>query len=154
MYDELIAALRFCDGGECDGCCEYKKEHGCNTLLRDAADVIEALSMKLLGDEAAIAGMKREIERMIVTGADKPKWIPVTERLPVANGRYLVTRGLNACGALWNRMYIINYSDLMGLKSERIWWQGNVGKSDFERFDDVIAWMPLPKPYEEGADND
>ena len=43
MYEELIAALRFCDGGECDGCCRYKKEHGaeCYTLLRDAADAIE-----------------------------------------------------------------------------------------------------------------
>ena len=75
------------------------------------------------------------------------RWIPCSERLPEANGRYLVTRGLNACGALWNRVYIINYTDLMGLKSGRIWWDGNVGKSDFEQIADVIAWMPLPKPY-------
>lgn len=78
----------------------------------------------------------------------QPKWTPIEEGPPKANGRYLVTRGLNACGAMWNRVYIINYSDLMGLKSERIWWDGNVGKSDFERIDDVLAWMPLPKRYE------
>lgn len=77
----------------------------------------------------------------------QPQWIPCSERLPEVNGRYLVTRGLTACGALWNRVYIINYSDLMGLKSERIWWDGNVGKSDFERIDDVIAWQPLPEPW-------
>lgn len=77
----------------------------------------------------------------------EPRWIPCSERLPEKSGRYLVTRGLNACGAVWNRVYIINYSDLMGLKSERIWWDGNVGKSDFERIDDVTAWMPLPEPY-------
>ena len=70
--------------------------------------------------------------------------------MPETSGRYLVTRGLNACGAMWNRVYIANYSDLMGIKSEKIWWQGNVGKSDFERIDDVIAWMPLPEPYKEG----
>ena len=75
------------------------------------------------------------------------KWIPVSKRLPKENGRYFVTRGLNACGNLWNRVYIVNYSDLMGLKKEKIWWSGNVGKSDFERHDDVIAWMPLPTPY-------
>lgn len=75
------------------------------------------------------------------------RWIPVSEKLPEANGRYLVTRGLNAAGSLWNRVYIANYSDLMGLKSEKIWWQGNVGKSDFKRIDDVIAWIPLPEPY-------
>ena len=78
----------------------------------------------------------------------QPKWTPIEEGPPKANGRYLVTRGLNACGAMWNRVYIINYSNLMGLKSERIWWDGNVGKSDFERIDDVLAWMPLPKRYE------
>ena len=85
--------------------------------------------------------------RQLPSVTPQPRWIPVSERLPEANGRYVVTRGLNACGALWNRVYIVNYSDLMGLKSEKIWWSGNVGKSDFERIDDVIAWMPLPEPY-------
>lgn len=76
-------------------------------------------------------------------------WIPVTERLPERNGRYLVTRGLNACGSLWNRIYVVNYSDLMSLKKEKIWWDGNVGKADFAKLDDVIAWQPLPEPYKE-----
>lgn len=80
----------------------------------------------------------------------EPHWIPCSDRLPDKSGIYLVTRGLNDCGALWNRVFIINYSDLMGIISERIWWRGNVGKSDFERLDDVLAWMPLPEPYREG----
>ena len=75
------------------------------------------------------------------------RWIPCSERLPEKNGRYLVTRGLKACNSIWNRVYIVNYTDLMGLKAEKIWWDGNVGKSDFEPIDDVIAWMPLPEPY-------
>ena len=83
---------------------------------------------------------------------EQSHWIPCSERLPEANGRYLVTRGLNACGSLWNRIYIANYSDLMGIKSEKIWWQGNVGKSDFERLDDVLAWMLLPEPWRGESD--
>ena len=75
------------------------------------------------------------------------RWIPVKEMLPEANGRFLVTRGLVAAGAFWNRVYIANYSDLMGIKSEKIWWQGDVGKSDFKRLDDVVSWMPLPEPW-------
>lgn len=78
------------------------------------------------------------------------KWIPCSERLPKKSGQYLVTRGPDTfgCGSLWNRVYIVNYSDLMGLKKEKIWWSGNVGKSDFEKYDDVLAWMPLPLPYD------
>ena len=112
----------------------------------------------LIDRQAAIdAVFKLEIEtrpswldavlKMLKDLPSAQQWIPCSERLPEVNGRYLVTRGLNACGSLWNRIYIANYSDLMGLKSERIWWNGNVGKSDFERIDDVIAWMPLPEPY-------
>lgn len=90
------------------------------------------------------------IDNVIEAIEDLPtasQWIPVSERLPENSGRYLVTRGHNACGALWNRVYIANYSDLMGIKNEKIWWQGNVGKSDFERLDDVTAWKPLPMPW-------
>lgn len=38
--------------------------------MSQAADAIENLSMKLRGDEAAIAGMKREIERTVVNAAE------------------------------------------------------------------------------------
>ena len=74
------------------------------------------------------------------------EWIPCSDRLPEKNGRYLATRGLSAAGGIWNRVYICNYSDLMGLKKDKVFWQGNVGKSDFEELEDVIAWMPLPGP--------
>ena len=101
-------------------------------------DIAQGYKMELLGMVTAL-GFKHE--------KSAQQWIPCSERLPETNGRYIATRGLKACDAIWNRVYIINYSDLMGLKAEKIWWDGNVGKSDFERIDDVIAWMPLPEPY-------
>ena len=94
---------------------------------------------------------KRECITELINGVPsaqpEQRWISCSERLPEKGGQYLVTRGHKSCGNLWNKVYIVNYSDLMGLKKEKIWWSGNVGKSDFEKFDDVIAWMPLPKPY-------
>lgn len=99
------------------------------------------------GTETGYIGTVKGIVDGMPTIEPEPHWIPVREMLPEANGRYLITRGLNACDSPWNRTYIAYYSDLMGLKRERIWWQGNVGKSDFERLDDVLAWMPLPEPY-------
>ena len=92
MYEELITALRTCVDEEkgCDECPYYGKcmtTVGKHAAMVYAADAIEELSMKLHGDEAAIAGMKREIERMVV--ADKPCWIPVTEP-PKKDGWYQV----------------------------------------------------------------
>jgi hypothetical protein len=126
-------------------------------IVRGITDKIECNTVDI-DDWAEFWGFtKEEYEEfldMAIKSLEQPSWIPVTERLPEANGRYVVTRELNACGALWNRVYIVNYSDLMGLKSERIWWNGNVGKSDFERFDDVLAWQPLPQPYNAESEED
>ena len=97
---------------------------------------------------------KRDAITELINGIPiaQPQWISCKYKMPEANGRYLVTRGLKACDAMWNRVYIANYSDLMGLKSEKIWWCGNVGKVDFERIDDVLAWMPLPTPFKESEE--
>lgn len=131
-----------------------KTRQNYKTIIRDLLQKIKRMKdyfnqlekgyilMLRLKDEE-IARLKGMISEPVKQG----DWIPVKEMLPKANGRYLVTRGLVVAGALWARVYIANYSDLMGIKSEKIWWQGNVGKSDFERLDDVISWMPLPKSY-------
>lgn len=104
-----------------------------------------------VGDDMLLVDQAETMTNLMMMPAAEPKWILCSERLPGESGRYLVTRGLNACGSMWNRIYIANYSDLMGIKSEKIWWQGNVGKSDFERLDDVLAWMPLPEPWKGDA---
>lgn len=39
----------------------------------EAADAIESMNMRLLGDNAAISGMKREIERMVTESSDLNK---------------------------------------------------------------------------------
>lgn len=108
------------------------------------------------GDDAGseFADMIERAETIDIGKGDKiMEWIPCTERLPEKSGQYLVTRKFNALSSLWDKVGIVNYSDLMGLKKEKIWWTGNVGKSDFEKCDDVIAWMPLPEPYEEEKRN-
>lgn len=55
-------------------------------------------------------------------------WIPVTERLPEEDGRYLITgkRGT---------VYSIEYEDGR--------WYGGI---------QPIAWMPLPTPYKGGEE--
>lgn len=118
-------------------------------ISRQAA--IDALHMHLMYRMGTDSNKKRLDDWIngVPSAQPEQRWIPCSERLPEKSGRYLVTRGSNVCGSLWNRVYILNYSDLMGLKKEKIWWSGNVGKSDFEKYDDVIAWQPLPEPYRE-----
>ena len=63
-----------------------------------------------------------QINRVIKELEQEPKWIPVSEQLPKENSGYLVTvkRGY-VTTALW------------------------VGNAEF--WNEVTAWMPLPKPW-------
>ena len=65
---KLVKALR--EHAEWMGPNNYELPIAMYDDLLKAADVIEELSMKLHGDEAAIAGMKREIERAVVNATD------------------------------------------------------------------------------------
>ena len=135
MYDELVKKLRnrrICvqSGGD------LGKDF---PLMREAADAIGELSMKLHGDEAAIAGMKREIERMVVS-VNKPRWISVTERLP-EKMQYVLVRYQN------NDMAVASWFG--GDEHIRFWRamtdEGWCADCDTE----PTHWMPLPQPPKE-----
>ncbi len=61
----------------------------------------------------------------------EPQWIPVSERLPEEDGKYMVT----IHGYTWNGKTFtsVSVAEYIGKR-----WVGNNG---------VIAWMPLPEAY-------
>ena len=66
---------------------------------------------------------------------DRPQgeWIPVSERLPEqGNQSYLVT---------------VDYGDGVVCSCQRFFFSENIGWND----DCVVAWQPLPEPYEKGG---
>lgn len=67
--------------------------------------------------------------------AGKPKWIPVSDELPEADVLVLATC-LTICGK--------SYHDIMHISRYTGNWIDSVGNSR----NPVIAWMPLPEPYE------
>ena len=80
MYEELVKKLRYCGNAiSCPHCPYWEGCGGSKEDLNQAADVIEELDMKLHGANAAIAGMKREIERMVIDSANSNREMPRQE---------------------------------------------------------------------------
>ena len=85
-------------------------------------------------DKAQIIQTLEEVPK-----ADRPQgWIPCSERLPSEQGQYLVTFPL-CNGEPW--VYILSFNKGKFYETDDEW--GDV------EYDDVTAWMPLPKPYGE-----
>lgn len=174
-YTELVKSLRICgewgtemripgEASECDGCSYYdaeqdeckswdmpwRKEH----LLLDAADAIEKLQKDLERTKEYETFWEKEateaLKKFQVAVASKPQWIPVTERLPDEDGRYLVSYPLFNVKA-WMRVAYFS-TDLHHM--DRYAFPGKRNKrpgfyySDSEygdiELDDVTHWMPLP----------
>ena len=81
------------------------------------------------------------------SSADRPTgWIPVSERLPEKDGSYLVCMS-------WNYHYMDVFMWADGWNCiRRI--NGMVDRESEIDGADIIAWMPLPKPYREVRKND
>ena len=67
-----------------------------------------------------------------------PKWIPIEERLPESAGFYLITFK----SSMGN--YIV--CEMCYRKNEDNWSENGV-KPVCLRNEEILAWMPLPKPY-------
>ena len=77
-------------------------------------------------------------DREDAKGTNVPgKWIPCSERLPELNVLVLTQWGVYYSGEI--RIEILYLNELGR-------WNGDLGEPNGK----VIAWMPLPTPYEEG----
>ena len=118
MYEELIKGLR-----------EPCPHENC-VLCQRAADAIDKLDTLLDGLEADNDALCETIERL-----KKPRWIPVTERLPVDVGYYIVY--------CWDG-HINRVSFAKWQKNNRLWYL-----SATRAYWKVSHWMPLPEPPKE-----
>lgn len=111
MYDDLVKRLRVCPNyTEACVSCPHEHDLGCRTTtMHEAADAIEKLS--------------------------KPKWIPVTERLPDSSTEYVLCCGSK--GGMFVGWAAIKTYDGSG----KCTGFQNSGKGR-----SFTHWMPLPEP--------
>lgn len=128
MYEKLVEALRLC--------VKYNKCRDALENAAQAADVIEELSK--LVDES-IPKCDAEI---IIAEVAKPRWIPVTERLP--------PKGKNVLVYVHSKVDIGYLTDYTA-NGSTCWVVEHNSYESLER-KTVKAWMPLPTPPKEEKD--
>ena len=142
MYEELVTDIRYCVSGDkpC-GECKHIEELCCdNTLLEKAADAIEQLQKDLERSKEYEAFWEKEateaLRRFQVAIASKPRWIPVTERLPDAG--------------LGNFSKDVFVTDGQGVAISA-WYNGDAVASywSYTGIGEVTHWMSLPAPPKE-----
>ena len=132
MYDDLINLLRRCGKQKCKNC-EYEHVLGCVTKMNEkAADAIEQLS-----NAGSAYGRGWTLGYDAGREESKPRWIPVTERLPETPGEYMVA--YHPC--YWDRVHDEIKVGLDSFRGKTSW-----AKKKYQR---VTHWMPLPEPPKE-----
>ena len=117
-----------------DAVISYGGENGAEEGVKKMPNSVRSILRKLYCDKNVIS--EKEYNKLLRN--IKTDWIPVTERLPDKNGDYLVTK-VDDEDVTHNEFAFI---DLAYYTMEGSW------ASSFT----ITAWMPLPKPYEEGAE--
>ena len=74
------------------------------------------------------------------------QWIPCSEKLPNTNGIYIVTRRIS------DGFECRNITDACYFDGSNTWHDDTRVNHERKYLADVLAWMPLPTPWEGGQD--
>lgn len=154
MYDELIKNLR---GRSQFLLPHYREETSYDSdLMKQAADAIEELTGFVQEDERdrdeyrerldkandaieELSAIREEqkAEIILMAAEDKPRWIPVTERLPEEKKAHYL------CLLDDDSMAVVYWSKVPNRASKGEWAWHN------PNWKEVTHWMPLPQPPKE-----
>ena len=117
-----------------------------------AADAIEGL-------QKCVDDLEADNDNLCERIKDLSKWIPVTERLPEENGKYLTVFTINTIPPRPVMEVCCYAKDLY--KVDKYDFQDKKRKSGFYQYDsewgffemsDISHWMPLPEPPKDGEE--
>ena len=92
-------------------------------------------------ESKAIHKVMHEVERYVDHEKSADYWIPCSERLPSEDGFYIATCDGEICG---EDQPFTGFAEFENRK-----WV-----DDEDDYQCVLAWMPLPKPYREGGEQE
>lgn len=101
--------------------------------------------MVTMYQDEIVPGLWQKIKEM---EKQMPTWVPVTERLPYADGKYLVHKDLFGTSYITAIRFakdgekVCKY-DLA--KKKNVWYDYD-SETGYFSFDTVTHWMPLPEP--------
>ena len=96
--------------------------------------------------------LSKRIKSLPSASVEVGEWIQCSERLPSENGRYLVTYPLFVGGNKWVNVLWYGKPSMPNIKVKgKCWYRSDDEYGDVV-YDDILAWMPLPKPYKGGDD--
>ena len=102
-------------------------------------------------DDRDVFDIMESIESL--PSADRPTgWIPVSERLPDDDGRYLVTYPLLRRDDLWVATAWYGTPPMPNRPVKGKCFFVSDDEWGDVPYDDVVAWMPLPEPYKGGEE--
>ena len=138
---------------------DYIAKYLSQYLYEDVRQAVEAID-EFIGELPPVTpqpktdkeNIHREREQAYMQGYEdackkyrqEPKWIPVSERMPESCGMYIVTRKIYDCP---DTAPII-MSDESWFDGQNTWHNDNRINHERGYLSDVIAWMPLPAPFD------
>lgn len=157
-FEELRGNI--CAGIPCNGC-DYNKdcyegEHAENRAIdlckKIVQEVIKEYSAASDTDLAVVSALpslyplqafEEEAIHKVIASAKDGGWIPCSERLPNKSGKYIVTQKRYAIDDRTHKSPIAVEVDYVEFNSRDGEWQR-------ANFFEIIAWQPLPAPYQKG----
>lgn len=82
-----------------------------------------------------------EALQMAIKALEEPQWIPCSERLPNANGIYIVTRRIS------DGFEYRNITDACYFDGSNTWHDDTRINHERKYLADVVAWMQMPEPW-------
>jgi hypothetical protein len=113
------------------------RQEQCNKVCRILDDV---LANRPTERDSLILAVRKAFDAL-----EKQRWIPCSERLPEDEYVLISKKPTKISGSKWSVAIAIRTADP---RSRKIQWRD----SGFGVIQDdkVLAWMPLPEPYQEG----